>query len=36
MELGHFANFNWAISKSKLFTQPRISLHYFMDLTLHR
>jgi hypothetical protein len=32
LEIGHFANFNLAISKSKLFTPPRISLHYMLNL----
>ncbi|MEO6287076.1 MAG: hypothetical protein ABIN80_08580 [Dyadobacter sp.] len=36
LEIGHFANFNVAISKSKLFTPPRISLHYMINFNSTR
>jgi hypothetical protein len=36
LEIGHFANFNSAISKSKLFTPPRISLHYMLNFNSAR
>lgn len=34
LEIGHFGNFYCILTKSRFFIQPRISLHYFVNLSL--
>lgn len=34
LEVGHFGNFYCLLTKSSFFIQPRISLHYFANLSL--